>query len=116
MAGGFHAIGMKPDPRGENAEAGYRITAVILDWLHVSRDLIFLSNNKNKVRQLENSGYRVQRVKSLGTVNAAGAQEAEERGIEFDHLDIGPEPVAFEDEMSRLEKEITACVEGSPGC
>lgn len=111
MAGGFHAIGMKPDPRGENAEAGYRITAVVLDWLQVSRDLVFLSNNKTKIRQLESAGYNVRRVKSLGAVNAAGAQEAEERGTEFDHLDIGPESVSFEDEMIRLTREIGAYVE-----
>lgn len=106
MAGGFRAIGIKPDPRSENEEIGYKITSIILDWLHVSKDLIFLSNNKSKIRQLENSGYKVRRIKSLGTVNAAGAQEAEERGTEFDHLDIGPAFISFEEEMDRLITEI----------
>lgn len=110
MAGGFRAIGIKPDPRGEGTRAGYRITSVVLDWLHVSRSLVFLSNNKAKVEELENAGYRVHRIKSIGMVNPAGAQEAEERGTEFDHLDIGPDPVSFEEEMSRLKAEITAGV------
>ncbi len=106
MAGGFHAIGITPDPRGENNDIGYKITSILLDWLHVSKDLIFLSNNKSKIRQLESAGYRVKRIKSLGTVNAAGAQEAEERGTEFDHLDIGPAFISFEEEMARLINDI----------
>ncbi len=116
MAGGFEAIGIKPDPRSQHDEAGYRITPIVLDWLGISRDLIFLSNNKTKVKQLQNAGYRVQRIKSLGTVNPAGAQEAEERGTEFDHLDIGPEPVNFEDEMARLKTDISNCVQGVLQC
>jgi GTP cyclohydrolase II len=105
MAGGFRAIGIKPDPRGEGAQAGYRITPVVLDWLKVSRDITFLSNNKTKIAELESAGYKIKRVKSLGAVNAAGAQEAEERGTEFHHMDIGPTKVTFEDEMERLKKE-----------
>jgi hypothetical protein len=115
MAGGFRAIGIKPDPRGENDECGYKITGILLDWLQASRDLIFLSNNKAKIRQLEQAGYRIKRVKSLGLVNAAGAQEAEERGTEFDHLDIGPSFVSFEDEMERLINEITSHVRQRAG-
>ncbi len=107
MAGGFHAIGIEPDPRSSNDECGYKITPVILDWLQTSKSLIFLSNNKRKVRQLELAGYTVNRVKSIGLVNAAGAQEAEERGTEFDHLDIGPSEVTFEEEMSRLVTDIS---------
>lgn len=106
MAGGFQAIGIVPDPRGLNEESGYRITAIVLDWLSISQELVFLSNNKAKVRQLQNAGYQVARVKSLGMVNAAGAQEAEERGTEFDHLDIGPSPIGFEEEMERLKREV----------
>lgn len=110
MAGGFRAIGINPDPRGDGSEAGYRITPVILDWLHVSHDLVFLSNNKTKVKQLEAAGYRVKRVMSLGLVNPPGAQEAEERGTEFGHMDIGPAPVSFEEEMNRLKSDIDGAV------
>jgi hypothetical protein len=70
--------------------------------------LIFLSNNKAKIRQLEAAHYSVKRVKSLGTVNAAGAQEAEERGTEFGHMDIDPSFISFEEEMNRLIHEVAA--------
>ena len=113
MAGGFHAIGINPDPRGENDDCGYKVTPIVLDWLGTSRELIFLSNNKSKIRQLEAARYRVQRVMSIGMVNAAGAQEAEERGTEFDHMDIGPALVSFDEEMERLIGEV---VSRSPQC
>lgn len=111
MAGGFTAIGIKPDPRSESNEIGYKITSILLDWLQISRDLVFLSNNKAKIRQLESAQYKVRRVKTLGTVNAAGAQEAEERGTEFGHMDIGPSFITFEQEMSRLVRELAAELE-----
>jgi hypothetical protein len=110
MAGGFEAIGIQPDPRSDGDECGYKITPVVLDWLETSKNLIFLSNNKAKIRQLELSGYRVDRIKSLGKVNPAGAQEAEERGTEFHHLDIDQTAVTFEAEMERLTAEISGRV------
>ncbi len=118
MAGGFEAIGIQPDPRSASDECGYKITPVVLDWLDVSEDLVFLSNNTAKIRQLELAGYRVDRIKSLGKVNPAGAQEAEERGTEFHHLDIDETQVTFEDEMQRLTSEIAgrlAISKGSAG-
>ncbi len=108
MAGGFRAIGIEPDPRSANSECGYKITPIVLDWLGTSHELIFLSNNKAKIRQLEAAHYSVKRVKSLGTVNAAGAQEAEERGTEFGHMDIDPSFISFEEEMNRLIHEVAA--------
>jgi len=114
MAGGFRAIGVMPDPRAANNESGYQITPVVLDWLEASHDLIFLSNNRLKIRQLEDSGYHVTRIKSIGAVNAAGAQEAEERGTEFDHMDIGPSIVSFSQEMERLQAEVLTHLNRSP--
>lgn len=108
MAGGFKAIGITPDPRSESEDLGYTVTPIVLDWFAVNRELIFLSNNKSKVRQLQKAGYHVLRIKSVGMVNTAGAVEAEERGLEFDHLDITAARISFEEELSRLRAEVEA--------
>lgn len=102
MAGGFEAIGIPPDPRKEDNEIGYQITYVLLDYLRLTKHLIFLSNNTYKIHQLETNGYDVTRVKSVGAVNLAGAQEAEQRGTEFHHLDINGASVSFDEEFKRL--------------
>ena len=84
------------------------MTRVVLDFLGVSRDIIFLTNNTHKMRSLTANGYRIRRVKSIGAVNAAGAQEAGQRGSEFHHLDIDGKHVRFPDEIRRLSREIRA--------
>lgn len=106
MAGGFHAIGIPPDPRKENEGSGYRVTSVVLDYLNSSKDVVFLTNNPLKIKSLAEAGYAVTRIKSIGEVSAAGAQEAYERGVEFSHLDINHTLVAFEEEFRRLCAEI----------
>ncbi|MFH1638351.1 MAG: radical SAM protein [Candidatus Woesearchaeota archaeon] len=106
MWGGFEAIGISPDPRRENGNLGYKITFILLDYLKTSKDLISLTNNPLKMCQLKNNGYSLTRVKSLGAVNLAGSQEAEQRGSEFKHLDINGDCVTFEEEHERLKLDI----------
>ncbi len=106
MYGGFEAIGITPDPRKEHNNAGYKITSVILDYLGASKEVIFLTNNKLKIQNLKSKGYSLYRIKSLGEVNLAGAQEAEQRKCEFGHFDITGNCVTFKEEFNRLKKEI----------
>ncbi|MFH1174589.1 MAG: hypothetical protein V1725_05615 [archaeon] len=110
MLGGFKAIGLRPDPRREDDNAGYKLAFVILDYLHISRDIVFLTNNPLKMQHLENNGYALTRVKSLGAVTLAGSQEAEQRSTEFDHLDINGNCVTFEEDIRRLQAEINAVI------
>lgn len=107
MAGGFTAIGLMPDPRGDDNQLGYKITPIVLDYLQCSKGIILLSNNKSKIRQLKAFGYDVTRVKSLGIVNVAGAMEARERGRDFGHMDISDESVSLDEELQRLQCELT---------
>jgi len=116
MKGGFESIGVLPDPRQENDGVGYQITPILLDWLNCSKDLIFLSNNKDKIKHLENSGYNVTRIKTIGMVNRAGAQEAEQRGTEFGHLDIDESEITFQQEIKRLKQEIKEQLEKEIAC
>lgn len=110
MAGGFEIIGLKPDPRGVDNNLGYKISAIILDYLGVSKDLIFLTNNPFKIKGLEEAGYRITRVKSIGAVNLAGSVEAEQRGTEFDHFDIDGGLISFKEDVNRIKKEIEEIV------
>lgn len=107
MAGGFKALGLRPDPRQENKQIGYQVTRILLDFLGTSENLLFLTNNQFKLKNLHMNGYEVERIKTLGAINTAGAQEAEERGCEFDHLDIDGTPVNFEHELQRLKAELS---------
>jgi len=106
MLGGFEAIGLTPDPRREENFLGYKLTFVILDFLKTSKDIIFLTNNPLKMKHLENNGYNLTRLKSLGMINLAGAQEAMERHEDFHHIDISGKCVSFKKELNRLKKEI----------
>ncbi len=103
---GFEAIGINADPRRENENLGYKVTFIILDYLKTSKEMIFLTNNTLKLQHLEDNDYKLSRVKTLGAINIAGALEAEERGEEFNHLDIDEHCVSFKDELERLKKEI----------
>jgi hypothetical protein len=100
---GYEAIGVEPDSRKANGEAGYQITPILLDWLESTRSLICLSNNPYKLKQLKQNGYEVKRVKSLGKIDRAGAKEAQQRGTDFQHLDMDGEEMTFEDEIERLK-------------
>ena len=66
-----------------------------------------LTNNPYKVKHLESNGYALERVPLMGEINAAGAQEAKERGLDFQHLDISEERVTFKNDFLRLKKVLT---------
>ncbi len=106
MWGGFEAIGIRPDPRREGNNVGYKVTFLVLDYLGTSKDIIFLTNNPLKMKQMRTNGYKLTRVKTIGAVNPAGAQEAEQRGTEFEHFDITGKCISFEEELDRLKSEI----------
>lgn len=105
MKGGFDSIGIMPDPRKENYGVGYQITPILLDWLGCSKNLILLSNNKDKIQHLQNSGYKVSRIKTIGMVNTAGILEEEQRISEFGHLSHGGE-ITWQQEMDRLKQDL----------
>ncbi|HSX16999.1 MAG TPA: hypothetical protein VLH86_02760 [Patescibacteria group bacterium] len=107
MYGGFTSIGIIGDPRSESDGVGYQITPVILDYLGVNKDVIMLTNNRQKIQKMERAGYTVERVKSIGAVNVAGAVEAHERGKEFNHMDINSELTTFMQDYGRMRAEIT---------
>lgn len=103
---GYESIGVYPDARRQSKEVGYQIPAIVLEWLGVSRNLIVLSNNKFKLKQLQVHGFTVKRVKSLGKINAAGQREAKQRGEDFQHLDMDGEELSFDQEIQRLKEEL----------
>jgi hypothetical protein len=107
MKESFEALGLPPDPRQAADQAGYETTYILLDWLNPSRHLIMLSNNSFKLAQLRQNGYDVQRVKSLGKIDRAGRREAEQRGSDFNQMDMDGPEVSFEEELSRLKAALT---------
>jgi GTP cyclohydrolase II len=111
MYGGFTALGLDGDPRGSGDSAGYKITPIILDYLGVNKEVIMLTNNPLKMRQMSDFGYQLHRVKTVGEINVAGATEARERGSEFCHFDIDDNLVSFKQEYDRVRKEILRLVE-----
>lgn len=103
---GYESLGVFPDARRQCNEAGYRIPAIVLEWLGINRNLIVLSNNKFKLRQLQDHGFNVKRVKSLGKIDSTGKREAQQRGEDFEHLDMDGEELSFDQEISRLKQEL----------
>lgn len=110
MYGGFTTIGLKGDPRSEGNNVGYKITPVILDYLGTNQKVIMLTNNPLKIMQMENFGYEVLRVKSIGAVNIAGSTEALQRGTEFNHMDINGDLTSFKEDYDRIKEEISQIV------
>lgn len=106
MYGGFTTIGLKGDPRSANNNVGYKITPVILDYLGANKEVIMLTNNPLKIMQMENFGYEIIRVKSIGAVNVAGSTEATQRGTEFNHMDINGDLTSFKEDYDRIKDEI----------
>ena len=106
MYGGFTTIGIKGDPRSENNNIGYKITPIILDYLDVNKEVIMLTNNPLKIKQMENFGYQIKRIKSIGAINVAGSTEATQRGEEFHHMDINGECISFKEDFERMKEEI----------
>lgn len=112
MLGGFKAIGLEGDPRGESDYLGYKVTPVVLDFLKVNKNIIMLTNNKGKINEMQNFGYSIKRIKSIGAVNVAGSTEATQRGTEFNHLDIDGSVVSFREDLDRIEEEIGKIIKG----
>jgi GTP cyclohydrolase II len=110
MGGGFEAIGLIPDPRGEDDGIGYKITAIVLDYLNTSKELVFLSNNPFKIKYLEEAGYIISRVPFMGEINIAGSQEASERHTEFGHLDISGLPVSSKEDFNKVREAIVKII------
>lgn len=106
MYGGFTAIGINGDPRGECDSVGYKITPIVLDYLGVNKKIIMLTNNPLKIMQMKIFGYDILRVKMIGAVNVAGSTEAEQRGTEFNHMDINGDLTSFDEDYSRIKEEI----------
>ena len=65
-----------------------------------------LTNNPLKLQQMQNFGYEIIRVKSIGAVNVAGSTEATQRGTEFNHLDINGDLTSFKEDYDRIKEEI----------
>lgn len=103
---GYECLGVYPDARRQAGEAGYQIPAIVLEWLGVCRDIIVLSNNTFKIKQLQEHGFNVKRVKSLGRIPPAGQREAKQRGVDFDHLDMDGKELTFDEEIARLKNEL----------
>lgn len=110
MYGGFTTIGINGDPRSENDNIGYKITPVILDYLGANHEVIMLTNNPLKIKQMQDFGYKIIRIKSIGAVNVAGSTEATQRGTEFHHLDITGDLTSFKEDYERIKKEISEMV------
>lgn len=111
MYQGFEAIGLKPDPRTENDNIGYKISRIVLDYLDVSHNIVMLTNNVLKIKYLEDNGYRVRRVKTLGEINTAGSQEAHQRLTEFNHVDIDGDIMGFDTELDRLKVALSKIIQ-----
>lgn len=110
MYGGFTTIGINGDPRSEGDNIGYKVTPVILDFLGASKKVIMLTNNPLKIKQMQNFGYEIIRVKSIGAVNIAGSTEATQRGTEFHHLDINGDLTSFKEDYERIKEEISQII------
>ncbi len=110
MYGGFTTIGINGDPRSENDNIGYKVTPVILDYLGTNHKIIMLTNNPLKIKQMQNFGYEIIRVKSIGAVNVAGSTEALQRGTEFHHLDINGDLTSFKEDYERIKEEISEII------
>lgn len=111
MLGGFTAIGLKGDPRGLSNYSGYSITPIVLDFLETNNQVIMLTNNKGKISKMEEFGYNIRRIKSIGAVNVAGSTEASQRNTEFNHMDINGDIVTFGEDYERIKDEIESIIE-----
>jgi len=107
MAQGFTALGLKPDPRSESNNLGYKISGIILDYLSTSKKVLFLCNNNKKITELRKQGYDVTRIALLGEINPAGFKEAKERNQEFGHRDISDKAVSYDEEFERLARSLS---------
>ena len=107
MSGGFDAIGLPPDPRMVNNEAGYRVIPIVMDFLGLPKSLTLLCNNLHKVAAVEKAGYSVRRIPLFGRVDLADEKETEERRDEFGHqIPAHLMPLDWQSELITLRKVI----------
>lgn len=106
MAGGFTSIGITPDPRKLNDNAGYKVPGIILDYLEVNKPLITLTNNKEKITELKNTGYTVFPITFFARANGSCSLETEDRRKEFGHNIPKGLETSIEEEFERVKQEI----------
>lgn len=106
VAGGFTSIGIQPDPRKLNDGVGYKVPAIILDYFGICKPVITLTNNKDKIKALQNSGYDVKPVQCFARADNSCYLETEDRRKEFGHdIPKGIE-TTIEKELKRIKHQI----------
>ena len=108
MAGGFKAIGITPDSRILNNGFSYKIPSIVLDYFNSPKTVIALTNNKEKLNALKNSGYDVQRLQFIARVNAGSQIETDDRRKEFGHLIPENIEISWKQEFSSIKKLINS--------
>ena len=106
LAGGFTALGLTPDPRKLNDNAGYKIPAVILDYFDIQKPIIALTNNRDKIKILNDMGFYVSRIQFIGRSDIACGVETEDRREEFLHNIPEGFKTSLEEDLKRVDKEI----------
>ncbi len=106
MAGGFKAIGITPDPRILNDGFSYKIPGIILDYFNSPKTIVALTNNKEKLNALKNSGYDVQRLQFIARVNEGSQIETDDRRKEFGHLIPENIKISWKQEFLSIKKSI----------
>jgi len=98
---GFESLGLPEDCRKKSNQAGYQIPAIILDWLGASKSLVVLSNTNHKLKQLQEYGFEVKRVTSLGKVDTEVSPHLTEQ-------DYPEEELTFDQELQRLKHQLVS--------
>lgn len=106
LAGGFTALGLFPDPRKLNDHAGYKIPAVVLDYLCVEKPIIALTNNRDKIKILNDLGFSITRIQFVGRSDIACGVETNDRRKEFLHIIPEGFQTSLEDDLKRVDNEI----------
>ncbi len=106
MAGGFTSIGITPDPRKLNDNAGYKIPGIILDYFSVKKPIIAFTNNNDKTKELEKAGYIVFPINFFARANSSCSLETEDRRKEFGHNIPEGLETSIEQEFERVKQEI----------
>lgn len=112
VAGGFQSIGLIPDPRQLNDGYGYRVPAIILDYLAVDKPIVLLTNNAQKVQAFEGLGFKVMRHGVVGRTDIGCQLETRDRRAEFGHSINEHEEMSIEEEARLLAWEIASMRSG----
>ena len=106
VAGGFTLQGITPDPRKLNNGLSFKLITIVLDYLNAPKKIIALTNNIDKIKALENSGYNVKRLQLIARAGDGCEIETDDRRNEFGHMIPENICVSWEEELVRLKKEI----------